>query len=590
MSKPAPALPASDVRADAIARPAPSAGMAGDCVSGEASAQLEAAVAALRTQAVRTMLEEAQAAIRADDWAQGAGLCLKALEIDERAGVAWWMLAICREKAGDAKSAMACYRAALDLQPDQAEVANDLGRLAYGMGELASAEKFFLHFLARFPGHHEAINNLACALRDQERFGAAIEVLKPALRADPAAALLWNTLGSILNEQGDIAEAIVFYDEAVRVDPAFARARYNRGNARLASGDAQGALADLEAAISATQAANDVAMMRLARALALAAAGRVGEAWDAYEARLDPAFAKATRFLVDGERWAPGSALEGRSLLIIGEQGLGDEILFANLLDDVIEAVGPAGRIVLAVEPRQVALFQRSFPAITVGPHATFHVEGQGIVRAAPFSGALGPFDLWTPMASLLRRFRRTHDAFPSRPAFMAADPLRVEHWRRTLASAGDGPKVGVLWKSLKLNAARRRFFSPFEQWRPVIETEGVRIVNLQYGDCATELEAARAEGLEIWSAPGIDLKDDLDEIAALGCALDLVIGPPNATTNIAAACGARVWMIVPPGAWTQLGTPAFPWYPQVRAFKAEALNAWAPVMAEVARALASEL
>ena len=113
--------------------------------------------------------------------------------------------------------------------------------------------------------------------------------------------------------------------------------------------------------------------------------------------------------------------------------------------------------------------------------------------------------------------------------------------------------------------------------------------MNLQYGECSAELAEASARGVGIWSPPGIDLKDDLDDLAALTCALDLVIGPPNATTNIAAACGAKVWMIAPPGAWTQLGTGRFPWYPTVRAFIAPALNAWPEVMAEIAKALVSE-
>jgi ADP-heptose:LPS heptosyltransferase len=119
-----------------------------------------------------------------------------------------------------------------------------------------------------------------------------------------------------------------------------------------------------------------------------------------------------------------------------------------------------------------------------------------------------------------------------------------------------------------------------------VLETPGVRFVNLQYGDCAEELEQARAAGFEIWNPPGINLKDDLDDVAALGCALDLVVGPANATTNIAAACGAPVWLVSTPDAWPKLGTDRYPWYPQARVFNPPAYNAWAPVMAELAQAL----
>ena len=90
---------------------------------------------------------------------------------------------------------------------------------------------------------------------------------------------------------------------------------------------------------------------------------------------------------------------------------------------------------------------------------------------------------------------------------------------------------------------------------------------------------------MEIWSPPGLDLKSDLDDVAALTCALDLTVGPPNATSNLAAACGAPVWLITTPGTWPECGTDRYPWYPQLRLFRAAASKAWPGVMAQVAEA-----
>ncbi|HYH21907.1 MAG TPA: flagellar protein FlbA, partial [Azospirillum sp.] len=102
-------------------------------------------------------------------------------------------------------------------------------------------------------------------------------------------------------------------------------------------------------------------------------------------------------------------------------------------------------------------------------------------------------------------------------------------------------------------------------------------------------LEAARAAGLSVWQPPGIDLKQDLDDIAALCCAMDLVVGPANATTNIAAAAGAPLWLITTPDAWPRFGTDRYPCYPQARVFHTGAFNAWDDVMARVAAALAEQ-
>ncbi len=94
-------------------------------------------------------------------------------------------------------------------------------------------------------------------------------------------------------------------------------------------------------------------------------------------------------------------------------------------------------------------------------------------------------------MASLLRTFRSEPEAFPQAPGYLVPDPERVAYWRDQLASS-PGRKVGLLWKSLSLQAERGRQFSPFEQWRPILETPGVTFVNLQYGDCDEEIALAR--------------------------------------------------------------------------------------------------
>jgi tetratricopeptide (TPR) repeat protein len=570
----------------APARPRVAASAMGSAGSASALARLNAAVAELKAVSIQALLQQGVDALGAERPRDAAELALKALEQDERSGHAWYVLAVAREKVGDFKGSLRCYEAALQLLPNEAEIANDLGRLAYRLGMKPLAEQLFIRYLEHQPASTEAANNLACALRDQNRYVEAIDVLKAVIGAHPTVAQLWNTLGTVLSEQGDFETAVTFFDEAVRCDPKMFRARYNRGNARLSIGDGAGADEDNTAALKAVTAPDEVAMMRLARSTILLVNGEIGAGWDAYEARLEPQYADVTHFMIDRPRWTPEADLKGRSLLLMGEQGLGDEVLFANMIPDVLEALGPEGRLHLAVEKRLVPLMQRSFPDVTVGAHATYRVDTH-TVRGAPFVKDSQQIDLWAPLASPLRRFRRSVDAFPDRAAFLVPDPERVAHWRRVLDQAPRGPKVGLLWKSLKVDGARQRYFSPFEQWAPVLATLGATFVNLQYGDCAAEIaEARKTLGVDVWEPPGIDLKDELDEVAALSSALDLVIGPANATSNIAAACGAPVWLISTPGAWPRLGTDRYPWYPSVRVFNSPGFNQWGPVMSDVAQAL----
>lgn len=572
-----------------VAAPAPQAltsDSIGEAGSAAALAKLNSAVAELKAIAIAPMLQRSIDAIRAEDAKSAYDWAVKALEHDEHSGIGWYLLGISLERAGDFANSIRAYEAALKLLPDHGEVACDLGRLALRLGMKPQAEDLFRRFLARYPDDPEAANNLVCAIRDQGRHDEAIETLRPAILKMPDNPMLWNTMGTILSDQGDFTNAQVFFAEALRLDPKFAKAQHNLASVRLMQDDIEGALVENAAAIEGVKAGDDRQMMRLARSSMLLCAGRIGEGWDEYESRIHPQFNGRTAFAINRPRWEPGADIEGKSFLVVCEQGLGDEVLFSNVLPDLIERLGPKGKLAIAVESRLVTLFQRSFPWAEVGVHATYDVNGR-LNRIVPFIGDGSTIDLWTPVASLLREFRRSVEAFPPRRSYLVADPKRVAHWRRELKKAPAGLKVGLLWKSAITRDARHRYFSPFAGWAPILAQKGVTFVNLQYGDCAEELAAAKRDfGVDIWTPPGIDLRQDLDDIAALSCALDLVVGFANATLNIAAACGAPNFMISVPGAWTRLGTRTMPWYPATRVFLPPGFGQWEPVMAEVAQAL----
>ncbi len=580
---------------DVLAPPAgePARGAAANLMGSSASANalslLRDVLAEQNNLRIAPLLERALAQIKAHKPDKAADLALEALQIDERCGIGWHILAIAREASGDFVSSLSCYEAALTLLPDDPEVLINLGRLAFRMGMHPTAEQLFRHFLARKPDHAEGVNNLALAIAAQDRNQEAIDVLREFISLHPTHANLWNSLGSLVSEEGDIGNAEIFYREALRLNPRLARARYNLGSMWLDTGDTLSALQEVETALKKPLASDEKAMMTMTRGLAQLALGRLSEGWRNYEARNDLNFPDSTYFAMDGPKWKPGLPLEGKSLLLIGEQGLGDEVLFASMLPEVLEALGPEGSLTLAVEPRLAPLFSRSFPSARIEPHRTVSAAGR-TVRLIPGleEGGAG-IQCWAPMASLLQRFRDRLEDFPQRTGFLKAAPERVAVWREALASAPAGPKVGLLWKSAVLAGGRKRFFSPFEAWEPVLRTPGVVFVNLQYGDCEAELQLARERyGVEIWNPPGIDLKQDLDDVTALSCALDLVIGFSNATFNLAAAAGTPSWLIAAKGAWTPLGTDRYPWYPQVRLYPSANHSEWEPVLERIAADLAA--
>lgn len=513
----------------------------------------------------------------------------RALELDTRSPVAWRMLAIAFEKQGEFAKAFTAYEAAARLAPDDVAVVRDVGQLAHRLGKLELAEKLFERFLTSQPGDEDVTNSLACVLRDQNRYDDAIALLRDVINADPERPLLWNTLGTVLSDSGDAAGAMVFYDEALRLDPGFHKARHNRAYCLTVLGDPQKGLEEMDIALQGLTDPSEISTIRLAQAFNQLLIGDLVGGFEGYEARFDASADGAVRFTEFGKRWEVDDDLRGKSLLIYGEQGLGDEVLFANVVNDTLDAVGPDGRLFIAVERRLVTLFQRSFPRAVVLAYKSVR-KFDTLFRTVDLGDPGPPIDFWTPVASLFRRFRPALSSFPRDGGFLVPDPRRVAHWRQVLKESGPGPYVGVLWKSMNMGGSRQRHYSPLELWNPILEMRGVRFINLQYADAEEDLAAAKARGIDIWTPPGIDLKLDLDGLAALCAALDVVMGPSTATTNIAGAVGARVLLSASPGWWTGFGSDQAPCYPSARVFHAQQFGAWEPVMQQMADALREEL
>jgi Flp pilus assembly protein TadD len=481
-------------------------------------------------------------------------------------------------RRGSLSAALAKFEEALSLAPLDTELMADLADVAGRMGMHQAALALWGRLLEVEPDRLQAYDGFARALRDLHRYDEAINLLQQVIPEHQDDGRLWNTLGTVLNQAGRTEQAIAFFAQSATLDPASAVARYNLGGARFDLGDLDGAERDLDAALQLSADARHHAMITFAIGLLRLSQGRLEEGWDAYAVRLSPAYEKFVQFDAPGRAWTEGEPLAGLRLLVLAEQGLGDEVMFANVLPDVIEAVGQSSQVTAAVAPRLVALFARSFPKARIIAHATDKPADRP-VRSAP--GATDA-DAWAPLASLAGHFRRNTADFPGQGAYLTPDPERVAHWRRWL---GDQPAAGLSWRSGKLSGERRRLYPPIEALGPILATPGPRLVNVQYDVEPAELEAlGRMAGRPILQPPGLDLRNDLDDLAALCVALDRVISVANATAQIAGACGARLGILSPPAMWPMLGTEGYPWYPAARVFVAPRPGEWDPPLQAAAR------
>jgi len=521
--------------------------------------------------------------VRAGQWA------LKATEADPENSKAFHVLAMALERMGHLHKALVTYERAFELDPEDPELLINLGLTAWNLKLRDGAAKMFRLYIAASPDSPLGYNNLGSCLADMDQQEEAIETLRAALFQMPTQAILWNSLATVLAEAGRAEESLVFYEEAARLEPGFARAYHNLGYAYQHLSKLDKALESYDRAMELVVDPAERIETRHSRSICLIGLGKLEEGFREYEIRNNERFRCYFHHMIGAPRWH-GEDVRGKKLLLVGEQGLGDEIMFSNILPDAQAAVGDEGKLQICVDPRMVPLYQRSFPKAEVGTYddrTLMDDNGNKALRLVPFASKENTPDVWAPMGSALQYYRKSLSDFPKKP-FLVPDPARVAMFKEKLASL-PGKKVGVCWRSMLMSNKRAKYFSPIDAWGNILQTPGITFVNLQYGDSAPDI--ARAEekfGVKIHSVEGLDLKDDIDGTAALTLALDLVLSAPTAAAHTASSVGAKVWYLSVGLGWPQLSTGEYPWYPNTRVFWPEKFGDWDAVMPGFAAELAA--
>ena len=453
---------------------------------------------------------------------------------------AWYNLALAAQRRDDHAEAMRCLERAVASRADYAEAYNALGASALELGNPQQAAAHFEQAVALKPDYASAHSNLGYVLfRDLGDYEDGAAHIKTALDLKQGDSGAWCNYSMVLSHQGRLDEVISVCDQLLAAKP------------------------DMHAA-------------RLNRALAKLKLGRFAEAWRDYEARKLTRSNYISRPYVFPE-WR-GEPLTGNTVLVYAEQGLGDEIMFASCLPDLIAR---AGRCVIECTPRLTLLFRRSFP------DAIVHGAEQSATDTSWLAHA-GHIDFQVAIGSLPGFSRRQWSDFPQHAGYLRADSARVEHWRGRLRALGTGPHIGISWRGGMTSTRTPLRSMQLSELRPLVQRKDAVFVSLQYGECRAEIEALlQSAGVRVhhWQ----EAIDDYDETAALVGALDLVISVQTAVVHLAGALGKPAWVLVPSvPEWRYLQSgDAMPWYPSVRLFRQQQAGQWQPVIAEVAVELA---
>ncbi|MDQ5848566.1 MAG: tetratricopeptide repeat protein, partial [Pseudomonadota bacterium] len=469
-----------------------------------------------------------------------AEACLElAVELDEESPAALVGLGLLLRDKGRTTAAIERFEQALRLDPQSALAMQQMGEILRYENRIEEAEQRFREGLKAQPGDLRLLIDLAMVLGDQMRYAEAFACIEQALAREAQSPPALAAKGILLDLTGRPAEA-----------------------EKLLSAALQTAKGDIDIGYN-------LAICQLRH-------GKLAEGWTGFELRR-----KKENFIGHYRKFPfpewQGEPLEGKTILVYPEQGLGDEIMYGSCLPDL---VARARHVAIECNPKLGALFKRSFPHCTVTPRQrTMANDWVNHLQPRP--------DYQVPIGSLAGHFRRGAEDFPQHAGFLTSDPQKINYWKAKLAALGPGPKIGLSWQGGVGHTGKARRSLSLEQLLPLLRLPGAQFVSLQYTEVRDEIEdLAKRHGIRVhhWQ----EAIDDYDETAALVCALDKVLTVCTAIVHLSGALGRPALVMVPFGSDWRYGAQGerMLWYPSVRLLRQREIGKWTDVLEAVKKIL----
>lgn len=452
-------------------------------------------------------------------------------------------------------------------------------------GALAAADEA----IKNDPTRAEAMYLFAQGLRQAGNEGGALAILTLASKLEPKRPAIWLAIAQCMQERHP-KEA---YQAALKALTL---------NGKATEADALSLLTNVSSVLGRNAEALDWAQKYedkygLAgevchnKSFALFALGRWGEAWAEFRASLGMPNRKKRNYHADREtpRWDPRKH-ENATVVIYGEQGIGDEIMYASMINKAIEAAEAKGsRVIIECYSRNESLFRRSFPDATV--YGTLHETysewpaDEGVTHRLEMGG-LGEFFASEP-------FRReaflVPDAARSRAATEWLRAMGAERYKRNPGDSNFARtlRVGIAWTGGSWESGRARRSIPFDLITQLMRGQDATFVCLEYEDRRKDLEFTPDVLNPHWAtAKG----QDMDELAAIVANLDLVISVQQSVVDLCGALGVPCWALTdaaPQWRYTGFfGDDTMGFYESVKVYRQKEWGEWAPVVNQVARDL----
>jgi tetratricopeptide (TPR) repeat protein len=460
------------------------------------------------------------------------------------------------------------FKKALAIRPDSATYFN-LGNTLVKLKKFDEAVQLFRRVTELQPDYAEAFLNLGNAMHELGRYKEAEQAYVQVMALKPDLADTYNSFANTLSELDRLDEAEIMYTKALMLKPDYADAHYNLGHAL----NDLGRLEDAEKAYRQALAYNpDDAMTQWNLGLLKLMQGDLDEGLRLHERRFDrgkhelEATIKILNQLQGYKRWH-GEPLEGMSLIVIAEQGAGDNLMMMRYLPLLKKQ---------KLRRLTVYCYPQLFRVMLCMPGVDEIVP---ITEPLPF----GCFDLYCPIMSLPHLLNTRLESIPAHVPYLVFPQEMRQKWRTRLAGV-EGLKVGLVWagnQSACFDSIRSIHLSRFA---PLLDLAGAHFYSLQKTDESDQLKELGWNIVD-W----MDECEDYLDTAALVDQLDLIIGVDTSVAHLAGALGKPVWLLNRfESEWRwMLHRVDSPWYPSMKIFRQNERSDWDSVISQICEELA---
>jgi tetratricopeptide (TPR) repeat protein len=489
----------------------------------------------------------------------------KAVQLGPDDGEGWINLGKILGDLNRPAEALLSFQHVLELNPQHWEAANSAGILLHGLGRVEEALSCFNLCDEIQPNHVPTLYTRGRTLMDLERFEEALADNQRAHALDPMIPDICDSIGSVLQRLKRPTEALQWFDRALRLQPNFVSALINKA----------GLLAEMRrldecfavyARLKAIEPENADAEWNLSLVQLLT--GNFVAGWAGREARWRVPLLSVPFLKVNQPQWGGEGAIEGKTILIWVDEGLGDTIQFARYVPMLAER---GARVILFVQDAVVALLSG--------------LSGVSQCISSSARARLG-FDLHCPLGSLPLAFRTTLKTIPSPKSYLPLpDEACRQAWQDRLGPQ-DRFRVGLVWSGNPKHKNDHNRSIPLQMLSRILDVDAT-FVSLQK-DPRPEDKAALLERTDI-----VDLTEhltDFVETAALISCLDLVITVDTSAAHLSGALGRPTWVLLPytPDDRWLLDRDDSPWYPTLRLFRQTETRDYGEVLDRVRDELAT--